>query len=531
MEEQNFMSQIPMENQEVQVKPKSHWPKRILVILVSLLLLGGVAYGGWYGYENYWPGTPEKVFWQALQNFQVKDQMSISGEVNVVLTKLKTTTNSGAAGVMVDMLTGEDQNKFKFVYQTKYDNSQVDNFLSESSFDIQADDLSLSVSARSMEKFLYFKVLQADLFLSELGMMLPDKWVQVDLKKEAQEFLSGQGILSNDKEESPLENIFQAAYEAKPFILQTVDRSDNTLGKSAFVYTLQWQREGFDLMLQKFAALETNSDRREYLLDRLEPLDDKEWEILQKVKVKIWVTKDDKLLRQLEIKYNSDEKSLGANIDLTFLTNIQPLTEPLQVEKPVDFLTWDQLLEQLMGPSLSKSRDAKRIADIKQIQTALELYFADNNTYPIGLNLVLHNGLMFCGDKNIAPRGFIAVGSGCTSDEPFSQIYMNYLPQDPDFSTKEYVYTSIKPDQYGIKWQIDSTVGGLPAGILYATPEGIVPAKSEIIDSDNDKLSDDDEKYLYLTDPNSQDSDGDGYLDSEELNNGYNPLGAGKLSL
>lgn len=47
-------------------------------------------------------------------------------------------------------------------------------------------------------------------------------------------------------------------------------------------------------------------------------------------------------------------------------------------------------------------------------------------------------------------------------------------------------------------------------------------------DSDNDGLSDIMESY-YGTNPNKADSDGDGFEDGEEVDNGYNPLGPGKL--
>src|SRR4030042_4388316 len=35
-----------------------------------------------------------------------------------------------------------------------------------------------------------------------------------------------------------------------------------------------------------------------------------------------------------------------------------------------------------LNTARQKSRDAKRVSDIKQIQTALELYYADGNAYP-----------------------------------------------------------------------------------------------------------------------------------------------------
>lgn len=36
-----------------------------------------------------------------------------------------------------------------------------------------------------------------------------------------------------------------------------------------------------------------------------------------------------------------------------------------------------------LSSARSKSRDARRLSDVKQLQTALELYYASNNSYPI----------------------------------------------------------------------------------------------------------------------------------------------------
>jgi hypothetical protein len=43
-------------------------------------------------------------------------------------------------------------------------------------------------------------------------------------------------------------------------------------------------------------------------------------------------------------------------------------------------------------------------------------------------------------------------------------------------------------------------------------------------DSDDDGLSDYDEINIHGTDPNNPDTDGDGYLDGVEVENGYDPL-------
>jgi len=49
------------------------------------------------------------------------------------------------------------------------------------------------------------------------------------------------------------------------------------------------------------------------------------------------------------------------------------------------------------------------------------------------------------------------------------------------------------------------------------------------LDSDSDGLSDTDEYNLYKTNPGKADTDDDGYNDKQELEDGYNPLGSGKL--
>ena len=93
-------------------------------------------------------------------------------------------------------------------------------------------------------------------------------------------------------------------------------------------------------------------------------------------------------------------------------------------------------------------------------------------------------------------------------------------------------------------------------GALLQVPEGTIEMNEEdtilLVDSDEDKLLDDEEEMTYGTDPLNSDTDGDGlddyeelkvyktdplnpdtdkdgYLDGEEVQNGYNPAGDGKL--
>lgn len=59
--------------------------------------------------------------------------------------------------------------------------------------------------------------------------------------------------------------------------------------------------------------------------------------------------------------------------------------------------------------------------------------------------------------------------------------------------------------------------------------EKVLGTDSFNADTDADGLTDDEEVLTYKTDPLNPDSDADGYQDGAEVKGGYNPLGAGKL--
>ncbi|MFA5360312.1 MAG: type II secretion system protein [Patescibacteria group bacterium] len=104
-----------------------------------------------------------------------------------------------------------------------------------------------------------------------------------------------------------------------------------------------------------------------------------------------------------------------------------------------------------------KSRDAKRISDIKQIQTALELYYNDANAYP----------------ATVTANGTIATG-GVT--------YMAVVPSSPapvndggcTTANGTYVYTAGSANTtYTLTYCLGGATGGVASGTHTATPGGI----------------------------------------------------------
>ena len=75
------------------------------------------------------------------------------------------------------------------------------------------------------------------------------------------------------------------------------------------------------------------------------------------------------------------------------------------------------------GARIQQANDAKRKSDLSQIQKALEVYYNDNNAYP----------------------GAVPFGSAWTVG---STTYMGFVPQDPKFSARNYVYVQVDSNTY-----------------------------------------------------------------------------------
>ncbi|MBI5022654.1 MAG: type II secretion system protein [Candidatus Magasanikbacteria bacterium] len=114
-----------------------------------------------------------------------------------------------------------------------------------------------------------------------------------------------------------------------------------------------------------------------------------------------------------------------------------------------------------LGSAREKARDAKRLSDVKQMQTALELYYTDKSDYPDGTSLVLGGSSAGC----LGGGGFAA--SGCTATE-----YMGQVPANPTPNGADYVYTK-GTATYSITFSLEGTSGGLSSGSHTASPSGM----------------------------------------------------------
>lgn len=99
-----------------------------------------------------------------------------------------------------------------------------------------------------------------------------------------------------------------------------------------------------------------------------------------------------------------------------------------------------------------KSRDAKRVSDVKQIQTALELYYAEVGEYPTEATAV-----------NLGEAGQTTLSSdGDFSDTASGNTYMGQVPTPPASALDDvYAYTSADGSTYSIDFELEGPTGSL----------------------------------------------------------------------
>ncbi|MFH1098796.1 MAG: type II secretion system protein [Candidatus Uhrbacteria bacterium] len=118
-----------------------------------------------------------------------------------------------------------------------------------------------------------------------------------------------------------------------------------------------------------------------------------------------------------------------------------------------------------LSSARAKARDAKRVSDIKQIQSALGLYAAEKNGYPGVADALPLGGT---NTKCLSSNGFAATCTGTST-------FMGQVPAPPDGSTgKKYEYTSQKTNgtdgcapvdapcpKYKIGFELEANIGEL----------------------------------------------------------------------
>lgn len=125
-----------------------------------------------------------------------------------------------------------------------------------------------------------------------------------------------------------------------------------------------------------------------------------------------------------------------------------------------------------LNSARAKSRDAKRLADIRQIASALELYFNDQNGYPTGTASVAVGGAL------------LGIANSVSNPVPLAPTYIGLVPGAPTpqdgtctasgaNSNQYWYYTNSTGSTYTLTFCLGAATGGYSQGTRTLTPAGI----------------------------------------------------------
>lgn len=129
-----------------------------------------------------------------------------------------------------------------------------------------------------------------------------------------------------------------------------------------------------------------------------------------------------------------------------------------------------------LNQARARARDARRISDIKQIQTALELYYLDGSAYPDGGTVDVAMSL----DGDLCISSGNAIAATCSGTTYMAVVPLNPTPRtDGDCTNSPYYYTHHEDGtgviySYHIDYCLGAQTGDIDASNHNATPAGLV---------------------------------------------------------
>lgn len=220
--------------------------------------------------------------------------------------------------------------------------------------------------------------------------------------------------------------------------------------------------------------------------------------------IELWIGKEDFNLYKMTM--NSSLKDItnipevkdtfSTEDTITFTVLYKNYNQPITIEEPTDTKPFMEITQELMGafmPSMAPQplfgEDPNGNMSMDSDGDGVEDFFEEiDGTDPFNID----------------------------TDSDGVNDFDDYFPLDPEKS--EYEYNPDDEEAFDL-W--GSSGEEIDLGLGETTPESL-------IDTDEDGLSDFWEE-IYETDPENPDTDGDGYSDGDEVANGFDPLGPGKL--
>jgi hypothetical protein len=400
--------------------PPSLWSRVKLFIFIgaAIIILGG---GGYLAYAQYannpdriWPQTASNA--RAIKSGHVKIQANYSDPLPPDLTNQTSGLGTTLAGLGDLALSASAEGDFQTSSSPTLDYSLT----STGTIQLGSIKLSIDGESRKIANNVYYKLNNNILgyFLSNANANTAKAdWVKLDL---ASPNLNNPLAKLSQAQIQQILDAFTKVTLVKPGKLLGSEKIDN---QDAWHYQASLDKTQLSLYVDEVnkiigIALESRLDVKS-LVDKLDMR-----------KVEVWIGKSDHEIHQIIVESN--------------------------------FPSVYGAIAAAQKSAFPKARDAKRISDVRQMQTALELFFNANGRYPIAID-----GLPDPNDGN--PTKFSSI---------MAVIPHAPIPADGNCGTTDnyYSYTQLNN---GTSYSIDFCLGqdlsnaSLKAGRVETTPEDI----------------------------------------------------------
>jgi len=280
------------------------------------------------------------------------------------------------------------------------------------SFAIEGMQFSLAGETKAIGETSYFKLTT----IPALPMLEPifalmgidsqqfkNQWVKFDQESVKEIFppeILGEvekNLEKQKKERKEMEEKIKNLIVNKEFYSPKKELADEKIGKiKTYHYIVALNKEEVKKIIPEIInivrekeEIPTMPESQEKIQEKINQFFDKLGEITGEV----WIGKKDfylyKLRFEKEIDLTALEKNERGTITVKGVTEFDKFNQPIEIAAPEEFKTIKEILTPkdglLFGPlksASSKDRDAKRQADLRQIETAFGMYYADNVSYP-----------------------------------------------------------------------------------------------------------------------------------------------------
>lgn len=335
--------------------------------------------GGSYAYWHY-NQTPERVVQRMGEKLSAVKTVDYEGELRIDIRPNESPGLMGMGG-----LTGQAFN-ITVAVKGVSDWSETSNVKNSLNFTVGGGSglmqQSYSGEMISIGKMFYLYIKDFPSFGNSDA--LKGKWLSVDAEQLQNDLQSGMlGYAESGKEpgeEMSAEKIEQIRSLAKKYDVLTEIRKlpDEKIGDTdCFHYQFVFNKEAAAGLIAEAVAISGGDPADEAgfsdFRKKLEQIDLSDNEL--------WIGKKDNLPYKLKVTAAANDSESHYSTTLRFIYRANKYNAPVEITEPAGSRPLKDVMEESYGNARSKARDARRQSDMRQLVSAQEMYYEENDKY------------------------------------------------------------------------------------------------------------------------------------------------------